>query len=126
MREMTNHMRAQMLGVHNKRQEQFTNPHQTIPGQSVPLKTLLERYTLGQDVKTFAPEYDGTGDVPINIERMDPMERLDAARQIKEAIEAHRRKPAPQPAPDPHPKPEPPTPPAPPGPREKETPPEAS
>lgn len=82
--------------------ETFTGPSLTIPDQSLSLKDLLERYVMGQSVETFQGHYNGEDhDVPLGIERMDQLEKLDLARQvrqgIKEAQENLSRKPSPPP-----------------------------
>lgn len=49
------------------------------------LDELLARYVRGDSVATFQPVYSDDEDMP-DVERMDPMERLDLARNIKQGI----------------------------------------
>lgn len=89
-----------------------TSPSVTIPGQTLSLRQLLDRYVRGQSVEVFEPVYDDT--MPEGIEHMDKFDRLDMAREIKTAIKRHQEKPAPQPPvpepPAPAPAPDPPAP----------------
>lgn len=86
-------------------------PSLTIPGQTLSLKVLLERFTRGQHVETFTPVYDD-GQFPPEIERMDKLDKLDYARQLREGIaevqnRATRPKPSPtKPAAEPYPAPQ--------------------
>lgn len=57
----------------------------TVPNMTMPLKDLLERFTRGQAVATLNPVYNGDEDLP-DFERMDPMDRLDYARDIRMGI----------------------------------------
>lgn len=64
----------------------------TIPGQTLSLKELLTRYTRGQSIETFTPVYD-EGYYP-DTSRMDKLDKLDLARQLKTSIEdIQKRKP---------------------------------
>lgn len=67
--------------------ETFTGPSLTVPDQSLSLKDLLERYVMGQNVETFKGVYNGDqDDIPENIDRMDHLEKLDLARQVRGKI----------------------------------------
>jgi len=66
--------------------EVFTLPSLTIPGQSLSLKTLLERYVKGGAVAVFPPVYSDDPLIPDDLERMDEIERIEFARGIKTAL----------------------------------------
>lgn len=67
--------------------EIFTMPSKTVPGMTLGLPELLERYVRNPDsVARFTPVYSDDDDIPDNIERMDEMERIDLARDIKQGI----------------------------------------
>lgn len=66
--------------------EVFTKPSQTIPGQSMPLQDLLERYVRGQDVKVFSGQFGVDEDLPDGIENMDPFERAEYAQDLANAV----------------------------------------
>lgn len=72
-------------------------PSMTVPGMTMGLKEMLERYVRGGDVETFQGTYTDA-DIPDNLERMTEMDKLDLAREIKQSIEVHqkgRKKPTP-------------------------------
>lgn len=72
----------------NKATETYTKPSQTIPGMTMGLDELLRRYTMKQAIPMLTPIYGGEDpDFPDHLERMDPMDRLDMAREIKGAIQ---------------------------------------
>lgn len=59
----------------------------TVPNQTLSLKTLIERFTRGQSVATFAPVFNGSDDVSrIPIERMTKQEKIELARNLKQNI----------------------------------------
>lgn len=60
----------------------------TIPGQTLPLRTLLDRYVMGGNVEVFPPVYLGEEetDIPDDLERMDPFEKLEMARELRQSI----------------------------------------
>lgn len=69
-----------------RRQVPFTgevnnSPSLTIPDQSQSLETLLDRYTTGQAVPLYKPVYNES--FTDQIERMDPVERIVYARELK-------------------------------------------
>lgn len=91
-------------------------PSETIPGQTLGLEELLKRFVRGQDVKVFTPTFLGDdSDVPDDLERMNEMDKLDMARELRQGIrdkqdrmaaakkEKEKEKPAPAPAPAPPP-----------------------
>ena len=63
----------------------------TKPDQTMSLQELINRFTRGGEVATLTPVYAGDADFP-DIDRMDPMERLDYARQIEQEIEHEKAK----------------------------------
>lgn len=54
------------------------------------LQELVQRYTRGQSVATFTPVYYGEDEEFADVSRMDPMERIEYARFIREKISQHR------------------------------------
>lgn len=79
----------------NPREEAVSSiPSQTVPGMTLSLRDLVERYTRGLDVQMFQPVYDGDDDfMPPNLDKMTEIERIDLSRDIGEAIFEHRSKP---------------------------------
>jgi len=70
--------------------ERFTLPSKTVPNMTLSLKELLERYVRGQDVSVFDGSYDADDDMP-DISRLDQMERLDLARNIRAEIDHYQK-----------------------------------
>ena len=68
----------------------FLSPSQTVPDMTLSLQELVQRYTRGQSVATFTPVYYGEDEEFADVSRMDPMERLEYARYIREKIGEHR------------------------------------
>lgn len=66
-----------------------TKPGLTVPGQILPIRTILERFRRGQSVQSFAPVYNP--DVPPGYENLDPIERIEAARAQANKVAAMRR-----------------------------------
>jgi len=60
-------------------------PSKTVPGQTLPLKVLVERYVRGQHVEVFHAEYVEDENLD-GVERMDAVERLEFAHQLKQGI----------------------------------------
>nr|QJB19923.1 MAG: hypothetical protein [Microvirus sp.] len=60
-------------------------PSKTVPGQTLPLKVLVERYVRGQHVEVFNAEYVEDENLD-GLERMDAVERLEFAQQLKQGI----------------------------------------
>jgi len=83
------------IGCGNPAFETFSLPSMTIPGQTLSLKQLLERYVRGETITTFSPTFSGDDDLPDGIEKLDPMDRIDMARNIKAAIKHHQNAPTP-------------------------------
>jgi len=65
--------------------ETTNTPSKTVPGQQLSLRQLIERYSRGAHVEVFEGSYstDPTFD---NMERLDKVERLEAAKQVKQSI----------------------------------------
>jgi hypothetical protein len=61
-------------------------PSQTVPDMTLSLQELVERYTRGQSVATFTPVYYGEDEEFADVSRMDPIERIEYARYIREKI----------------------------------------
>jgi hypothetical protein len=61
-------------------------PSQTVPDMTLSLQELVERYTRGQSVATFTPVYYGEDEEFADVSRMDPIERIEYARYIREQI----------------------------------------
>jgi hypothetical protein len=66
-------------------------PSVTIPDQSLTMRELVERHVKGRDVAVLTPVYNGE-ESDVQIERMDPQERLDYARWLKGRISELERK----------------------------------
>lgn len=61
-------------------------PSKTVPGQTLSLKELLDRYVrTGVLEQTFTPEYSDDDDLP-DVTRMNEMDRLDAAKQLRDFV----------------------------------------
>lgn len=63
----------------------------TVPGMTLSLKDLLARYVRGEQVEVFSPVYSDDPDIPDNLELMSVQDRLDAAREIRGAIDVFQR-----------------------------------
>lgn len=83
----------------HRKYEMNGKPSKTVPGQSVPLRQLVERYVRGQEVPVFEPSYDEHGHLPDNLETMSRFDKIDLARQIRESIQEHQNRPKPEPKP---------------------------
>lgn len=82
------------------------NPSMTVPGQTLPLRVLLDRYIKGGNVEVFQGVYDDDDNIPEGIERMDPQDKLSLAREIGRSIEEIQTRPKPTPTkPEPAPQP---------------------
>lgn len=102
MKILVNHFNYHAYG--NPSAEKPVGASLTVPNHTLGLKELLERYTMGGEVYTQEAIFDGDEPVP-DLVRMDPMERLDLARSIKQSIKHHQER-APEPHPGIHPLPE--------------------
>ncbi len=81
--------RSPFTYVINKREQEekpAMEPSQTVPDMTLSLQELVQRYTRGQSVATFTPVYYGEDEEFADVSRMDPMERLEYARFIREKI----------------------------------------
>lgn len=65
-------------------------PSKTIPGQDMPIKTLVDRYVRGQHVETFAPTY--TDDLDPVFFKMDKQDAAMTARQLRKDIEKEQQR----------------------------------
>ena len=61
-------------------------PSQTVPDMTLSLQELVQRFTRGQSVATFTPVYYGEDEEFADVSRMDPIERIEYARFIREKI----------------------------------------
>jgi len=66
--------------------EHHTKASLTVPGQTLSLKQILEKYVRGEHVEVFTPVFTDE-DIPADLERMTEIDRLELARDIKEKIE---------------------------------------
>lgn len=73
----------------NRVGERNTLPSLTVPGQTLSLQQLLDRYVRGDQVAVFNPVY--TEDPMFDgLEQMDEMDRRDLALGIREGIDEYR------------------------------------
>lgn len=72
--------------------EVFKLPSKTVPGMTLPLAELLDRYVKKMPVDMFPGQYSDDDDMP-DVSRMDTIERLEAAMQIKQSIAQAQIKP---------------------------------
>lgn len=79
-------------GDGNARGETFKEPSLTVPGQTLSLRDLLDRYVRGGEVATFNPVYTGEEEDYPDLERMSEMDRIDYANELKAYIEDERVK----------------------------------
>jgi len=66
-----------------------TGISETVPDQSVDLKTLVARQARGQEIRQFKPEWTGATDFDEAFpdwEKMDKIERLIALKQVEDNI----------------------------------------
>lgn len=90
---VVNHNNYRRLRLGNPSAEPKTDlPSLTVPDQALSLKTLLERYTMGMEVPVRQAIYTDSGIIPDDLERMDEMERIQLARDLKVAVEGERQK----------------------------------
>lgn len=64
-------------------------PSLTVPGQVLPLRTVLERFRRGQSVQSFNPVYNE--DFPPGYESLDKIERIEMARSAAADVQRMRR-----------------------------------
>jgi hypothetical protein len=74
--------------------EYFDKASLTVQEHNISLKTLLERYTRGQNVAVYNPHFDfdsfGDGLETLELDKLDTMERLELANNLKDSIKEHR------------------------------------
>lgn len=63
----------------------------TIPGQSLPLRTIIDRFVRGVEVYVTDPVYLGDNPEFAGIERMSVLDRLDALMELNHGIAEQRR-----------------------------------
>lgn len=69
----------------------MTLPSQTVPGMTMSMRELVNRYVRGEPVPTFTPQYNADSDIiPDNLERMDVQEKLMLAKNVRDAIQTER------------------------------------
>lgn len=93
------HHTFQFEGWSNPVGEFNDSPSKTVPGQSLSLKELIARYVRGENVKVFTPVFTDSDSIPDQLEYLDPLERLELASDIGNAIAQHQRRKV-QPTPD--------------------------
>lgn len=73
--------RKKVITAHNFVKQGFAceKPSLTIPGQILPVRTVLDRFRRGQSVQSFTPVYNP--DIPPGIEYLSKIERIEAARE---------------------------------------------
>lgn len=64
-------------------------PSLTIPGQVLPIRTVLDRFRRGQSVQSFAPVYNE--EFPPGYEKLDQIERIEFAREQAKEVARQRR-----------------------------------
>lgn len=83
--------------------EKCTLPSETVPGMTLGMRELLDRYVRGDHVERYEAQWGVSDDIPHEIDRMDKQDQLMMARQIRESIEdiqkARKRGPGPSPQP---------------------------
>lgn len=72
--------------VDTSKGETTDQPSLTVPDMSLPLKTLLERYTRGGTVATLTPVYNGEEEYP-ELEKMDKIQKMEALKATKAEID---------------------------------------
>lgn len=77
-------------GDHNVPGERFTKPSQTVPGQTLSLKEIIERFVRrGETLPSLGGVYAGEEtDFPDDLERMDQLDRLELAQNLGSAIKS--------------------------------------
>jgi len=68
-----------------------TFPSQTVPGMTLSLRELVNRYVRGESVPVFTPQYNADDDIiPHDLERMDVQDKLMFAKDLRHAIQTER------------------------------------
>jgi len=85
--------RKKVITAHNFVRKGYSpsekKPFLTVPGQVLPIRTVLDRFRRGQSVQSFNPVYNP--DLPPGFENMDKIERIEAARVQAANVERIRR-----------------------------------
>lgn len=71
----------------NRQPEKTTQPSLTTPDMTMSIKEIVQRFSTGRTLEQFEGIYqetEGYDEQLANIGKMDTMERLDAAKQLKE------------------------------------------
>lgn len=106
--------RKKVITAHNYVRKGYVShkPSLTVPGQVLPIRTVLDRFRRGQSVQSFNPVYNP--DLPPGYESMDKIERIEAARaqsrtvaRIRKALATQQAQQKESPAPEPPSSPEP-------------------
>lgn len=72
--------------------ETFTLPSKAVPGMSLSIRELLDRYVHGHQVPQFEGVYDDEGNFPPGVEHLTEIERIDLAREMSTVQEDIRKK----------------------------------
>lgn len=83
---VVNHYAAIRMNLKNTPYEKAGGVSMTVPGQTLSLRTLIDRYTRGIDVDMFTPQYDEDDIIPDGLEYMTEIERKDMARELSEVV----------------------------------------
>jgi len=80
------------LGCCNPAHEpENTLPSLTVPGMTLSLRDLVQRYTRGESVPTFTPQFHGDDElISQDLERMDVQDKLMLSKQLGNAIQTER------------------------------------
>lgn len=84
--------RKKLVTAHNYVRSGYVfsdKPSLTVPGQVLPIRTILDRFRRGQSVQSFTPIYNP--DFPPGYEGMDKIERIEAARAQADNVARIRR-----------------------------------
>jgi len=66
-------------------------PSLTVPGMTLSLRDLVQRYTRGESVPTFTPQFHGDDELmPQHLERMDVQDKLMLSKELSNAIQTER------------------------------------
>jgi len=85
MRNLVNHTLA-AYGQLNNPAEFHDKPSKTVPGQTLSIRELLDRYVRGEQVEVFHPTYTDD-DIPDHLEHMTEIERKELASDIGQHIQ---------------------------------------
>lgn len=102
--------RKKIVTAHNYVRKGFIShkPSCTVPGQVLPMRTVLDRFRRGQGIQSFSGVYNP--DIPPGIENLNKIDRIEAARaqankvaQIRKALADKNKRDQETPAPEPPP-----------------------